>query len=137
MPYTEKINDAFSAFDKDGDGVISSPEFVIILRSLGVVLLQDDVIKIEKQFTTLTRENCIKEVQNFIQSKDIEADLKQKVKSFDRGGKGSLNILEISQVLKNMSDVLNEKDVEELSKQLDPSKSGEVKVSALMEYIMS
>ena len=89
----DEYREAFDLFDKDGDGTISTGELKNLLRCFGQVYTDDEVQKIietydENETGSLEFEHMVAIMQMLIQEPDVDEEIMQVYKLFDRDGKG-------------------------------------------------
>lgn len=133
--YTEEqineFKEAFSIFDRDGDGTITIKELKSVMRSLGLnpsdVELQDMINEIDLD------SNGTIEFSEFlammtVKQKDSDADqeLLEAFKMFDRDGNGYISAAELRYVMTNLSDRLTDEEVDDLMREADLDGDGQI-----------
>ena len=89
----EEYREAFELFDKDGDGTISTGELKNLLKCFDVDLPDEDVQDIIKKYDVHSQGSLgfdqLKEVmKNIQQTQEIDDEIYQVYKLFDRDGNG-------------------------------------------------
>ncbi|CAG5121706.1 unnamed protein product, partial [Candidula unifasciata] len=127
---TTNFREAFSLFDKDGDGYLSSSEVGVIIRSLGGVVTEDELQKMQAQFD---HKNGQVDFANFltlmatIMNKDNSPDhLLKAFQVFDSEKKGYITAGELRHLMMTLGDKLTEEDVDEMIKEADSNGTGQV-----------
>ena len=114
-----KIKEAFSFFDKDGDGIITAKELGTVMQSLGENLteaeLQDMIDKVD------AHGNGVVDFSDFrtmmaqkMQDKDSEEEIRQAFNVFDRDGNGFISAAEFRYVMTNLGEKLKEKEFDQM-----------------------
>ena len=114
-----EFKEAFSLFDKDGDGSISTAELGTVLRSLGVnptaSELQEMLNEVDAdssgtvdfpEFLTM----CVRTMKDT----DSEEDLMQAFAVFDKEGRGVVSADELKHVMSQLGERLTDKELEEM-----------------------
>lgn len=130
----EQINEfkeAFSLFDKDGDGVISTQELGTVMRSVGhnpteaeiqgmiqgVDVDASGTIDFAEFLTLMARRT--REVDN-------EDELREAFRVFDKDGNGYISAAELRHVMTNLGEKLTDEEVNEMIKEADVDGDGRV-----------
>ncbi|KAL3846704.1 hypothetical protein ACJMK2_017672 [Sinanodonta woodiana] len=126
-----EFKEAFSMFDKDGDGTITTKELGTVMRSMGqnpteeeLANMIDDVDvdgngRIDfNEFVTMMVANM----------KDIysEEGLREAFRVFDRDGNGLISLAELQYVITNLGDKLTDAEVDEMIREVDVDGDGQV-----------
>eukprot|EP01125_Pyxidicula_operculata_P011518 TRINITY_DN376_c0_g1_i3.p1 TRINITY_DN376_c0_g1~~TRINITY_DN376_c0_g1_i3.p1 ORF type:complete len:166 (-),score=34.36 TRINITY_DN376_c0_g1_i3:25-453(-) len=132
----EKWKEAFSLFDRDGDGKITSGELGTVMRALGqnpteaevkeiVRGLGSDLVDFEK-FKGVMHKNK-KDV-------DPEREMREAFKVFDKDGKGVVQTSELRAVLTSMGEKLTDEEVDGIIKATD--KDGKIHVEDFIQTLL-
>ena len=119
------FKDAFSLFDKDGDGTISTKELGTVMKSLGQnpteAELQDMINEIDidgngeidfNEFLTLM-------VKKINEGADSEEELLQAFREFDRDGNGLISAAELKHIMAALGEKLTDEEVDETMEDAD------------------
>uniref|UniRef100_A0A6G3MLL3 Calmodulin (Trinotate prediction) n=1 Tax=Henneguya salminicola TaxID=69463 RepID=A0A6G3MLL3_HENSL len=126
-----QYKEAFNVFDKDGDGSISSKKLGTVMRSIGVnpteVELQDMINAADSSGSGLINFEQFKSmVGKKILSSNVEEEVREAFKVFDKNGTGFINSGEFCHFLTSLGDKLADDEADALIRCLDPRNSGEV-----------
>ncbi|KAG6382578.1 hypothetical protein SASPL_157750 [Salvia splendens] len=115
-----EFQEAFSLFDKDGDGCITIEELATVLRSLDQnpteEELQDMINEIDSngngtiEFSEFISDNF----DDFWQETDAEEELKEAFKVFDKDQNGYISAEELRRVMINLGRKLTDEEVEQM-----------------------
>jgi len=134
IKYRELI-DAFSLFDKDGDGLIGAEEVVEILHSFGLTVGKQDIEEmlmaadLEGKGSIDADEFAILFQQIGSRSDLNEKQLKCAFQFLDHDNDGYIRPCELKTSMERMKIEVSENDMKNITEQLDPSNCGEVKIS--------
>lgn len=128
-----EFKEAFSLFDKDSDGKITTKELGTVMRSLGqnpseseltdmineVDVNSDDSIDFPEFLTMMARK---------MKDTDSEAEIAEAFKVFDRNGDGKISAAELRHVLTSIGEKLSDADVDQMIKEADTNNDGEIDI---------
>ena len=124
---------AFSMFDKDGDGTITTKELGTVMRSLGQnpteTELQDMVNEVDQdrngtidfsEFVTLMTRKMAESTD------DPDAEMRDAFKMFDLDQNGTISPAEFGQVMATMGEKLTDQEVADMIREADTDGNGEI-----------
>ncbi|XP_067324502.1 calmodulin-like [Anolis sagrei] len=127
-----EYKEAFTLFDKDGDGAVTTAELGVVLRSLGHNLteieLQEIVRDVEAnhngkvdfpKFLALV-------AKNMKSNEDQEAEIREAFRVFDKNGNGYITVGELRHVMTNLGEKLTDAEVDQMIKEADLDGDGKV-----------
>ena len=129
----EEFKEAFSLFDKDGDGCISTEELGTVMRSLGQnpteAELQDMINEIDEDGngTVEFNEFLVMMVKKSDPNADKEQELKEAFRVFDKNGDGFISAEELKLVMSRLGEELTDQELEEMISEAD--KDGDKQVN--------
>ena len=129
----EEFKEAFSLFDKDGDGCISTEELGTVMRSLGQnpteAELQDMINEIDEDGngTVEFNEFLVMMVKKSDPNADKEQELKEAFRVFDKNGDGFISAEELKLVMSRLGEELTDQELEEMISEAD--KGGDKQVN--------
>ncbi|XP_070538757.1 calmodulin-like [Ptychodera flava] len=128
-----EFKEAFSFFDMDGDGKITTKELGIVMRSLGQY-------PTEAQLRDMINEadadgNGTIDFPEFLtmmarKTKDTDSELENEIREafrvFDRDGNGFISASELRHVMTNLGEKLTDEEVDEMIREADIDGDGQV-----------
>eukprot|EP00918_Siedleckia_nematoides_P012632 GHVU01027666.1.p1 GENE.GHVU01027666.1~~GHVU01027666.1.p1 ORF type:complete len:151 (-),score=42.06 GHVU01027666.1:313-765(-) len=137
----KEAKEAFSLFDRDGDGKVDQKELMMIIKSMGYTPAQSDLDVIYDKCVELKYEisfqNFIDMVDSKLKDLDAAAELVSSFKTFDRENNGSISTMELKCVLETLGEELTETEVEELLKEADPNNTGAIPYQEFVQQLLT
>ena len=126
-----EFKEAFSLFDKDKDGTITSRELGTVMRSLGQnpteAELRDMVKEVDADGNgTIDFSEFLTMMARKLKDVDTEDELKEAFKVFDKDGNGFISAAELRHVMTNLGEKLTDEEVDEMIKEADIDSDGQV-----------
>ncbi|QBM88212.1 Ca2+-binding protein, EF-hand superfamily [Metschnikowia aff. pulcherrima] len=150
MPKADKLSEeqiaefkeAFSLFDKDSDGKITTKELGTVMRSLGqnpseseltdmineVDTNSDGLIDFPEFLTMMARK---------MKDTDSEAEIAEAFKVFDRNGDGKISAAELRHVLTSIGEKLSDADVDQMIREADTNNDGEIDIQEFTQLLVA
>lgn len=136
------IKEAFSLFDKDGDGYITTSDLGTVMRSLGQNPTQAEVQDMISDVNAAGRSGKI-DFPEFLtlmarklKDEDSEEEILEAFRVFDRDGNGFLSTAELRHVMTSIGEKLTEDEVNRLIKEADADGDGQINYSEFVNIIM-
>ena len=137
-----EFKEAFTIFDKDGDGTITTKELGIIMSSLGQnpteAELQDMISEVDRDG------NGIIDFPEFLtmmgrqmNDKDTEEEIRNAFRVFDKDGNGYISPAELRQVMLNLGERLSDEVIDEMVQDADIDGDGQVNYEEFVTMMMS
>ncbi|XP_063430886.1 neo-calmodulin-like isoform X1 [Mytilus trossulus] len=131
-----EFKEAFSLFDKDGDGTITTKELGTVMRSLGQnpteSELQDMINEVDIDGNgQIDFEEFLQMMAKKMKDTDTEEEMKEAFKVFDRDNNGFISAQELRLVMANLGEKLTDEEVEEMIKEADMNGDGQVDYTGL------
>ncbi|TGZ52441.1 Uncharacterized protein DBV15_07857 [Temnothorax longispinosus] len=149
-----EFKEAFSLFDKDGDGTITTKELGTVMRSLGQnpteAELQDMINEVDADGTYPYRKinNALVESTLYINPEilgngtidfpefltmmarkmkdtDSEEEIREAFRVFDKDGNGFISAAELRHVMTNLGEKLTDEEVDEMIREADIDGDGQ------------
>lgn len=132
-----EYREAFNIFDRDGDGHIDKKELATVLRSLGHNPSSVEIDEIMKEVDTSNNgtiefEEFIDVLDKQIHQGDIEDEILDAFRAFDKDQDGKIAGTELAHILKNIGEPLSQEEVDEMIAQADLHKDG---IIDYVEYV--
>ncbi|EFJ48699.1 hypothetical protein VOLCADRAFT_109066 [Volvox carteri f. nagariensis] len=126
-----EYKEAFTLFDSDGDGFITTKELGTVLRALGKSPTEAEIKTIVKDIDPDNRgvvdyKEFEKIMTRDIREYDNEQDLKAAWKVFDKAGQGFISKSELKHVLTSVGEKLSPEEINEMMAEADPENTGKV-----------
>ncbi|CAJ0828569.1 17994_t:CDS:1, partial [Entrophospora sp. SA101] len=114
-----EFKEAFSLFDKDSDGTITTKELGTVMRSLGQnpteSELRDMINEIDADGNgTIDFPEFLTMMARKMKDTDSEQEIKEAFKVFDKDGNGFISAAELRHVMTNLGEKLTEQEVDEM-----------------------
>ena len=116
--------EAFSLFDKDGDGTITTKELGTVMRSLGQnptdSELQDMVNEVDADGNgTIDFPEFLTMMARKMKDTDSEEEMKEAFKVFDKDHDGYITAAELAGVMKHIGERLSDEEVDQMMREAD------------------
>lgn len=126
-----EFKEAFSLFDKDGDGTITTKELGTVMRSLGQnpteAELQDMINEVDADGNgTIDFPEFLTLMARKMKDTDSEEELIEAFKVFDRDGNGLISAAELRHVMTNLGEKLTDEEVDEMIREADIDGDGQI-----------
>ncbi|KAF9667482.1 hypothetical protein SADUNF_Sadunf15G0027600 [Salix dunnii] len=160
-----EFKEAFSLFDKDGDGCITTKELGTVMRSLGQnpteAELQDMINEVDAdqngtidfpEFLNLMARKMKKSSSEALDCPEIidmtnvlylycdtdsEEELKEAFKVFDKDQNGYISAAELRHVMTNLGEKLTDEEVEEMIREADVDGDGQVNYEEFVRMMLA
>ncbi|KAF7252011.1 Calmodulin, partial [Varanus komodoensis] len=131
----EKFKEAFSLFDKDGDGTITTKELGTVMRSLGQnpteAELQDMINEVDADGNgTIDFPEFLTMMARKMKDTDSEEEIREAFRVFDKDGNGYISAAELRHVMTNLGEKLTDEEVDEMIREADIDGDGQVNYEA-------
>ncbi|KAF7031242.1 hypothetical protein CFC21_042601 [Triticum aestivum] len=136
-----EFKEAFSLFDKDGDGSITTKELGTVMRSLGQnpteAELQDMINEVDADGNgTIDFPEFLNLMARKMKDTDSEEELKEAFRVFDKDQNGFISAAELRQVMTNLGEKLSE-EVEEMVREADVDGDGQINYDEFVKVMMA
>merc|ERR1712025_351329 len=137
-----EFKEAFTLFDRDGDGTITTKELGTVMRSLGQnptdTDLQDMVNEVDTDGNgTIDFTEFITMMARKMKEVDTDEEIREAFKVFDKDGNGFISAAEMKQVMINLDEKLTDKEVDEMIREADEDGDGQVSFEEFMKMMTS
>ncbi|KAL5248187.1 hypothetical protein ACHWQZ_G017385 [Mnemiopsis leidyi] len=126
-----EFREAFSLFDKDGDGTITTTELGTVMKSLGQSPcesdLQDMINEVDADGNgTIDFKEFLEMMTKHMKEADCDQELREAFKVFDRNGDGKITADELKTVMHNLGETLTDEEIDQMIEEADTNKDGYV-----------
>ena len=127
----EEYREAFSLFDKDGDGRITAQELGVVMRSLGQDPTDDELRDMIQEVDddgngTIDFGEFVKMMQKKEQDLTKEEELQRAFAMFDKDGNGLISAAELKEVMHKLGERLTDEEIRDMIQEADIDGDGEV-----------
>ncbi|KAK6929888.1 EF-hand domain [Dillenia turbinata] len=136
-----EFKEAFSLFDKDGDGCITIEELATVIRSLDQnpteEELQDMISEIDTDGNgTIEFVEFLHLMAKKVKETDAEEELKEAFKVFDKDQNGYISANELRHVMINLGEKLTDEEVDQMIKEADLDGDGQVNFEEFVKMMI-
>jgi len=137
-----KERETFDLFDKDGSGTIGVDELAKVMRALGRDPTQKELAEIMEKFDddhsgNLSFEEYKKIIDdNKLSHLEMEIQLREAFLVFDRDKSGTLDAAELQEILCEMGEPLNKKEVDYVMGKVDANSDGKIEVDEFVKFLL-
>ena len=137
-----EFREAFQAFDKDGNGSITTKELGTVMRSLGQNLSEAEIKEIidevdEDKNGTIDFQEFLSLMARKMKLLDKEDELIEAFKKLDLDGTGKISKYQLRYIILSTQNDFNADDIEELFKITDIDEDGNIDLHDFIKILMS
>ncbi|XP_046582462.1 calmodulin-A-like isoform X2 [Haliotis rubra] len=137
-----EFKQCFAHMDKDGDGMITTKELGIVMRSLGQnpteAELQDMINEVDADGNgTIDFDEFLTMMCRRLNTYDEESELREAFDTMDRDQNGFISAAELRYTLTSMGDMLSDEEADELIRQADIDGSGMIDYEDFVNRMMA
>jgi len=137
-----EFKEAFSLFDKDGDGTITTLELGTVMRSLGQnpteAELQDMINEVDADGDNMIDfPEFLTMMARKMRDTDTEEEIKEAFKVFDKDGNGFISAAELRHVMTSLGEKLTDKEVDEMIREADVDGDGQINYDEFVKMMLS
>ncbi|KAG0497010.1 hypothetical protein HPP92_001701 [Vanilla planifolia] len=137
-----EFKEAFSLFDKDGDGCITTKELGTVMRSLGQnpteAELQDMINEVDADGNgTIDFPEFLTLMSRKMKDTDSEEELKEAFRVFDKDQNGFISAAELRHVMTNLGEKLTDEEVDEMIREADVDGDGQINYEEFVKVMMA
>nr|BBN51000.1 yellow cameleon X 1.60 [synthetic construct] len=135
-----EFKEAFSLFDKDGDGTITTKELGTVMRSLGQnpteAELQDMINEVDADGDgTIYFPEFLTMMARKMKYTDSEEEIREAFRVFDKDGNGYISAAELRHVMTNLGEKLTDEEVDEMIREADIDGDGQVNYEEFVQMM--
>ena len=137
-----EFKEAFSLFDKDGDGAITSKELGTVMRSLGQnpteAELQDMIHEVDADGNQLIDfAEFLAMMARRMKDSEGEDEIREAFRVFDKDGNGFISPAELRHVMTNLGEKLTDEEIDEMIREADTDGDGQVNYEEFVTIMLN
>jgi calmodulin len=137
-----EFKEAFSLFDKDGDGQITTKELGTVMRSLHQnpteAELREMISEVDKEGSNaIDFPEFVNLMARKMKDTDSEDEIKEAFKVFDKDGNGFISATELRHVMTNLGEKLTDEEVDEMIREADEDQDGQINYEEFVKMMMA
>ncbi|CCI42495.1 hypothetical protein ABG067_006984 [Albugo candida] len=137
-----EFKEAFSLFDKDGDGTITTKELGTVMRSLGQnpteAELQDMINEVDADGNgTIDFPEFLTMMSRKMKDTDAEEEIRNAFQVFDKNLDGFITPAELRHIMTNLGEKLTDEEVDEMIREADLDGDGKINYEEFVKMMMS
>ena len=137
-----EFKEAFTLFDKDGDGNITTKELGIVMRSLGQTPteaeLEDMINEVDSDGNGFVDfSEFLTMMAAMIRDIDSKDQIREAFHMFDKDGNGFISAAELRYVMNNLGEKITDQEVEEMIRGADIDGDGQVNYEEFVTLMTS
>jgi calmodulin len=126
-----EFKEAFSIFDRDGDGTIDNDELGTVMRSLGYQPSEEEIEDMMREADkdgngTIDFAEFIEFMPRQDKDDNAEDEMLEAFQVFDVDGNGSITADELRQIFLNLGEKLTDEEITDMIKEADIDGDGEI-----------
>ncbi|CAC5377254.1 CALM [Mytilus coruscus] len=135
-----EFKEAFSLFDKDGNGAINTKEMGTVMRSQGQnpteAEIQDMINEVDADGNGTIDFLEFLTMMATMKDTDSEEELREEFLLFDKDGNGFVSAAELRHVLTNLGEKLNDEEVDEMMMKADIDGNGQIDYKEFVQMML-
>ncbi|KAL6853536.1 hypothetical protein ACP4OV_019565 [Aristida adscensionis] len=137
-----EFKEAFTLFDKDGDGCITTKELGTVMRSLGQnpteAELQDMINEVDNNGSgSVDFPEFLSLMARKLRDTDSEEELKEAFRVFDKDQDGVISAAELRHVMTNLGEKLSDQEVDEMVREADVDGDGHINYDEFVKVMVA
>ena len=140
-PKTKELDEAFTMFDRDKDGLINYNELGNVLKSQGFKPSNQELIEMiedvdENEDGKINFEEFLILMHSRLKKVDIENELNEAFSVYDKNGSGIISSREFKRIMNSLGDKVSEEEIDEIIQKVDPKNRGYINYKDLTKIIV-
>ncbi|KAM7159613.1 calmodulin-alpha-like [Molossus nigricans] len=135
-----EFKEAFTRFDKDGDGTINVQELGAVMKTLGQNPSEAELKELIARVDTdgdgaINFQEFLAEMVKRMKSWSGELDMKEVFQAFDLNGDGHITLDELKQAMAQVGQKLSQEELEAMIREADVDKDGRVNYEEFLHIL--
>ncbi|XP_036132821.1 calmodulin-like [Molossus molossus] len=135
-----EFKEAFTRFDKDGDGTINVQELGAVMKTLGQNPSEAELKELIARVDTdgdgaINFQEFLAEMVKRMKSWSGELDMKEVFQAFDLNGDGHITLDELKQAMAQVGQKLSQEELEAMIREADVDKDGRVNYEEFLQIL--
>lgn len=127
----DEYREAFSLFDKDGDGTISAEELGTIMRSLGQNPSNEELLEIIHRGDldhngTIDFNEFLAMMSEMVRNTSVDDELREAFSVFDKDHSGQISADELKSMMSSLGERLSDAEIQEMMREADTNGDGQI-----------
>lgn len=136
-----EFKEAFALFDKDGDGTITYQELAHVMRGLGQNPTEEEVKNMIDEVDSdgngsIEFAEFLLLISNKLRTEDIQDEMNDAFKVFDKNGDGVLTPTELREMLEKFGEKMKQEDIDEFIRTADKDGDGRIDYEEFVNILM-
>lgn len=136
-----EFKEAFSLFDKDGDGSITTKELAIVIRSLGQNPTEADLREMIREVDAdgngaIDFPEFLTMMARTMETSEGEDAIRAAFKVFDKDGNGFVSAAEMRHVLTHLGEKLSDEEFDEMMREAEVDPEGQVQYDKFVKLLI-
>ncbi|KAJ1686736.1 hypothetical protein LUZ63_018126 [Rhynchospora breviuscula] len=137
-----EFKEAFSLFDKDGDGTITTRELGTVMRALSQnpteAELQEMIKEVDADGSgTVDFNEFLTLMAHKLKDKESEDELREAFRVFDKDQNGFISGAELRHVMTNLGEKLTDEEVQEMVREADTDGDGQINYDEFVKVMIA
>lgn len=137
-----EFKEAFSLFDRDADGNITTKELGTVMRSLGQNPTEAELREMIREIDTdgngmIDFPEFLTLMARKMKDTDTEEEIREAFKVFDKDGNGFISAVELRHIMTNLGEKLTDEEVDEMLTEADPDGDGQINYDEFVKVMMA
>lgn len=136
-----EFHEAFAAYDKNRDGVITAKELGEVMRSLGENPTETELLRIIDEVDldgsgTVDFVEFIRLMARKFVEEDLQSDIREAFRIFDKDGSGTISADELRYVMTNLGEKMTDEEFNEMLQEADVDGDGSINYEEFSRMIL-
>ncbi|XP_060605591.1 neo-calmodulin-like [Ruditapes philippinarum] len=136
----DEFREIFKVFDQDGGGTITTKELADVMRGLGQNPTEQELNHMVKMVDSdndgeVDFDEFVKLIARKLQSVDVEEEILEAFRVFDKDGNGSISKDELRVAIRTLGEKVKEDELDDLMRAADLNGDGQINYSEFVKMI--